>query len=225
MKPPVHRLKKSEIIWLNKNHCVAHGHSYLSHYSCYLNEAPNRTPRIGFWDIETTNLDADFGIMLAWNICEKGKVTFGDVITLHDIDSAQAGDEDARIVASCVNALGQFDKIVTWYGQRFDMPFTRTRALICGVPFPYYGSISHQDIYFASRSKLKLSSNRLENVCRSVLDKTQKTRIEKRLWRAAGRGDAKALEYVSDHCKKDVLDLEKIYYKLIDFTARRDTSL
>lgn len=224
MPTPFHRLKMQEIRWLAAHYC-AHGHPYVEHYQCYLREDPERE-RTGYFDIETSNLDADFGIMLAYCIKDgASKTIHNDVITLDDINSCRAGDEDKRVVQSCINDLAKFDKIVTFYGTRFDLPFTRTRALVCGVPFPFYGSIVHKDVYYLVRNKFKLSSNRLENSCRVLLDKTQKTRIEKRAWRAAARGDAKSLAYVLDHCKKDVLDLQKLYEKVIDFSARRDTSI
>lgn len=204
-------------------HYCTHGHSFLEHYNCY---EPPEAERIGFLDIEASNLDADFGIILSY--CIKDSVSskiYEDTLTLKDVQQSKAGDEDKRIVAKLIEDVGQFDKIVTYYGKRFDVPYIRTRALSTGVEFPVYGTLSHIDLYFVLRHRFKLSSNRLENACRVLLNKTQKTRIENKFWRGGTRGDKKSLQYILDHNRKDVLDLEKLYYKVIDYVRRQDTSI
>ena len=225
MPAPVHRLRKREIIELSKGHCK-HGHSYLDHYECWLKEQPDKQERVGFIDIETTNLDANFGMMLSYCIKEQGKKKIHEaLITRADMDDAPAGKEDRRIVESCIRDLAKFDRIVTYYGRRFDVPFIRTRALSCGVGFPHYSTLVHDDLYFVVRNRFKLSSNRLEMACRVLLGDTNKTRLEPSLWRAAGRGDKKSLAYIIDHNRKDVIDLERLYDKIMDFAAKRDTSI
>lgn len=220
-KPPIHRLTKAEIITLASGRCP-HGHTYLEHYGCY----EPKDERIGFLDIETSNLKADFGLMLSYCIKEGGsdKVYFG-LLSKKDIEAAKAGDEDKRVVASLVEDLARFDRIVTYYGRRFDVPFARSRALMCGIKFPYFGSLTHIDLYFVLRNRFLFSSNRLENACRCLLGKTEKTRIENRYWRGGVRGDEKSLDYILDHNMKDVLDLEKLYYKVINYARRVDTSI
>lgn len=187
---------------------------------------PPKEERIGFFDIEASNLDADFGIMLSYCIKDSASdKMYSNVLTLEDIQQSKAGDEDKRLIEKLLVDLGKFDKIVTYYGKRFDVPYIRTRALSTGVEFPVYGTQSHIDLYFIMRHRFKLSSNRLENACRVLLNKTQKTRIENKFWRGGVRGDKKSLAYILDHNRKDVLDLEKLYYKIINFVRRQDTSI
>jgi uncharacterized protein YprB with RNaseH-like and TPR domain len=221
MKIPIHRLKKDEIIKLYKGRCE-HGHDFLSHYNCY----KGANERIGFLDIETTNLDANFGIMLSYAIkdSDSNKIYSG-CITAKDIKEGTAGDEDYRVVAQCVEDVKRFNKLVTFYGVRFDMPFIRTRAVSLGIEFPSYGTIKHQDVYFLIRNKFKLNSNRLENACRVLLGETDKTKIDYKYWRAASRGDKKALAYVEEHNRFDVLDLEKLYRKVVEYQKPGTNSL
>jgi uncharacterized protein YprB with RNaseH-like and TPR domain len=221
MKTPIHRLKKDEIVKLAKFRCE-HGHSGLEHYGCYV----GGNEKIGFLDIETTNLDANFGIMLSYCIKDgdSDKIYEG-CITAQDIKKGTAGDEDFRIVQKCVEDIKQFTKLVTFYGVRFDMPFVRTRAVSLGVEFPSYGTIKHQDLYFLIRNKFKLNSNRLENACRVLLGSSDKTKIDYKHWRAAARGDKKALEYVLKHNRYDVLDLEKLYHKVMEYQKEGTNSL
>lgn len=227
MKPPIHRLKKSEIQWLASHTCSAHHHDFLTHYNCYLKEHPN-TDRVGFFDIETYGLDADFGILLSYCIKLAGKDDIlYNVITHKDISTAKAGDEDRRVVTACVNDLAKFDTIITHYGNafRFDIPFVRTRAVAMGIPFPYYGTIKQYDTYPILKSRFKLSRNRQENAVRTLVGTTEKNHISGRYWRAAARGDTKALGYVLDHNKRDVRDLERLWNKIKDFARRADTSI
>ncbi len=203
-------------------HKCKHGHSLLQHYACY----QPTTQRIGFLDIEASNLDADFGIILSYCIKELGSDELHEAtLDPADIASARAGDEDKQLVKQLVTELGAFDKVVTYYGSRFDIPFIRTRALMTGVPFPVYGTLHHQDLYFTLRNRFKLSSNRLENACRTILGKTQKTRIENRFWRGGVRGDEKSLAYIADHNRKDVYDLERLYKKVLHFSRQQNVSL
>jgi uncharacterized protein YprB with RNaseH-like and TPR domain len=223
MKVPIHRLKKDEIVKLAKNYCKAHRHSYLEHYSCYLRECPETEERRAYFDIEASNLDADYGIMLSWAIKPSdGKKVIGDILTPADV---RRGYEDKRIVQSAIDALAKFDRVVTYYGTGFDLPFLRARALIVGVDFPTFGTLKHKDLYYTVKSKFKLSSRRLENACRQLLGATDKTRIDAKYWRNGVRGDAKALKYIYEHNTYDVLDLEKLYDKIIEFGKVNNTSI
>ena len=221
MVAPVHRLKADEIRWLGTHYCK-HGHTFLTHYACY----EGHKERIGYLDIETSNLVADFGIVLSWAIKDgSSKQIFSSVLTPKDIKKATFGSEDKRLVADCLKAMQQFDRIVTYYGSRFDVPFLRARALSTGLEFPNYGTMKHTDLYFILRGRVALSSKRLENACRVLLGETQKTRIDSKYWRAGVRGDEKSLAYILDHNLKDVLDLEKLYLKMIHFSKPTDTSI
>lgn len=226
MKPPIHRLKKAEIGWLADNTCKAHRHSYLEHYSCYLSEQPDRQEKVGFLDIEASNLKADFGIILSYCIKTGGKdEMLSSVLTLEDIQKAKAGDEDKRVVQNIIRDMQKYDRIVTFYGTRFDIPYIRTRALMMDLPFPGYGTLKHTDDYFIMRHRFCLSSNRLENSTRCLLGKTEKTRIENKFWRGGVRGDKASLDYILDHNEKDVLDLEKLHNKIIYYARRSDNSI
>ncbi len=226
-RPPFHNMKKSELIWMARNHCKAHRHTYLEHYSCYVAEKPQRPERIGYLDIEASALVADWGQMLSWCILDSvtGKIHF-DVLTKDDLEKYHNGDEDRRIVKSVIDKMGEMDRIVTYYGARYDIPMIRARAHITGVRFPYpHGLIKHKDCYDIIKSKFKLSSRRQENACRQILGQTEKTRVDSRYWRAAVRGDSKALNYVLEHNKADVRDLQRLYETVKDYVKVNNTSI
>ena len=217
---PVTRLSATKIKELASRRCYHH-HNFLEHYNCFLTENPTEE-RIGFFDIETSNLNANFGIMLAYCIKDsQSDKIYEDYLTKEDA----FGNLDKRIVKNCIKDLLRFDRVIGHYSQRFDIPYVRTRALMLGVDFPGYGELMQSDTWQIARHKLKLNSNRLKTIALAILGKTEKTEIDPIYWLRGLQGNKKALKYIVHHCEMDVLDLEKIYNKLEKFTRTTKTSI
>ncbi len=214
-------MKKTDIIKLAKWYCE-HGETGLSHYNCYLRSKPQEE-NVGFLDLECSNLHANWGIILSYSIKTKGKdKIYSRVITEEDLKTCL----DKKVVKNCVEDIQRFDRIVTFYGTKFDLPFLRTRALICGLTdFPEFGKLFHKDMYYVARNKLRLHSNRLDVVCQALFGSTSKTRIEPKFWTQALMGNKKALAYILEHNQQDVIELERVYNALIGFTQVNDTSI
>lgn len=206
MKAPIEQLNKQQIVALYKGKC-RHGHRYLEHYGCYQEETGNKL-RVGFLDIETSNLAADFGIVFLYCI----KVAGEDKILERVItDKELHGSLDKGVLEQVIEDMQKFDLLITYYGTKFDIPFLRTRALYHGLHFPEFGAVQHKDAYYIIKSKFRLSRNRMEQAARILLGKTEKTHINSVYWLKALQGDRRSLNYILDHCRKDVLDLERLY--------------
>ena len=216
---PLGQMSKQGILELFRWRC-SHGHSGIAHYSCYLKEE-HGGERIGFLDLECSNLKANFGIILSYCIKDHGGEILYDCITKEDLDT----DLDKRITKACINDLLKFERVVTHYGERFDLPYLRTRALYWGLDFPGAGEIVHTDVWKIARRKLCLSSNRQGVISEAINRKSLKTRIDSRHWIKALMGEKKALDYILDHNMKDVIDLEKNYNKLVKFAKKSNTSI
>jgi len=212
--------KKDEIIKMNGWRCK-HSHTGIEHPQCYFKEHNSDLKRC-FFDIETDSLVGDYGFMLTYSIKPENddNIIYG-AVTREEIED---GTFDKRIVKECIENLLKFDRVYTYYGSRFDIPFLRTRALEQGLDFPFYGSITHKDIYFIAKYKLKLHSNRLACVC-DLLDVKGKTNLNPKLWRLAKSGNKKALEEILTHNKFDVIILEQVYHKLKDFVKETEKSI
>ena len=196
--------------------------SYLEHYSCYLKENPERN-RIGFFDIEVSNLNANFGYVLCYAILDdKSGEVIGRIIDPADIRN---GTFDRNLIKQLLEDFDQFDTLIGYYSTRFDIPFVRSRAVHHGFKFPVYGAMNHVDIYYIIRNKFKLHRNSLEEATRFLLGDSNKTRIDNKIWMRATAGDAKALAYVYEHCEYDVIDTKRLYDKVIDFKKRSDRSI
>ena len=228
---PVNKLKKNQIVWL-ANHYCKHGHTYLTHYTCFLTDYENQPfdpkeplpipHRVGYFDIETSNLNADYGIILAYCIKPEGEENILQrVISPSELKTVF----DEKVVKQCVADLKQFDRVVTHYGSRFDLKFIRTRAIVHKIPFLHYQDLLHTDTYYIVRNKFKLHSNRLENACNVLTGSSNKTHLDPIRWNRAMTGDKEALDYILQHCRYDVQDLERLYVTIRDFAMQRELSI
>lgn len=226
MSAPLPRLSKAEIDWLYNHSCKAHNHRYSEHYNCYLKEQSLRE-KIGFLDIETSGLNANYGICVCWCIKPLGeKEIIKDIVSSADLRDAARLDK--RVVESCIKTMRQFDRIVGHYSSRFDIPFLRTRALVHKVDFPFYKEICHTDVWLMARRLLKLNSNRQGTIAQAIQGTNIKTSITPRHWMAlwqTNEAGHKSRQYILDHCERDVKQLEKNYITLVRFTRQTNTSI
>lgn len=213
------------LIWLDENRC-RHNHPYINHYNCYLKDYPNTkfTEKIGFLDIEATNLKANYGVVICWCIKPakagiiEGCVTSGEMRT---------GERDKKILTKLMTTLRKFDRIITHYGSdcKFDLPFLRSRAVHYNLDFPKYKQIWQTDTYTIAKRKLCLSSNRLGTIADFLGIKVKKTPITTEHWLNALSGRKESLDYILDHCRRDVLILEQVYNKVSPYSPTSKTSI
>lgn len=211
------KFSKAELIKMSTQMCK-HGHTYLEHPSCYIKEKEEGL-KVGYFDIESGGLNANFDYMLTWCIKTRGKDEY--ICSVIDQSEILSYDFDKRIIKELINALKEYDVIVTYYGTGFDIPFIRTRALSHRLRFLGFGAVQHKDVYYMVKSKMRLGKNSLESAC-AILGIKGKNHIKGNFWMRAKVGDAKALEYVLDHNKKDCQILEKLHKRLEDYV--KDTA-
>jgi len=222
-----YNMKKTEMQLFLTGYCK-HRMPYRQHPKCYEKEI-GENPKIGVFDIETAwGFNADSGFMLCYVLKEyhKNKI-YSACITKKDVDAYLQYDIpiDKRISSILVKDLKVFDVIVTFNGTRFDIPYSRTRLLKHGLDFPKYGYIKHIDLYYLVKYKLKLSRNSLESACR-LFGIEGKNHVDFEIWQRASFGDEKALEYIFDHCKRDVSKCtEKLYDKIVDYARKTNRSI
>lgn len=179
--------------------------------------------KIVLYDIESTNLDADFGTTLAFGWKVLGDKKAHTISLLDFCDPCKScgkfdAHSDVALLERVWEILSTADVVVTWYGKGFDEKFLNTRMLDAGLPpMP---NVPHVDLYFTAKHKLKLSSNRLASVQEFLRLPVAKTPLTRNTWRAAEAGDAKALKYIEHHCLMDVEVLEGAYLKLRPFVRQ-----
>jgi hypothetical protein len=222
---PITKLRRTEIQWLF-NHFCKHGNRYTEHYDCFLKEKKGIIggQRTAFYDIEASNLSADFGIC----ICYKMKIlgedkVFGSTITPKDLKDKVY---DRRIIENFIKDCKKCDRLIGHYSSRFDTPYMRTRAVILGIDnFPAFGELYETDTWRIARQKLKLSSNRLKTIETAFNLKDNKTAIKPEHWLGALTGHQPDIDYIDEHCVLDVKVLEAVYKKIEKYAFKANTSI
>ncbi len=180
--------------------------------------APREFPDVitfnpGYFDLETTNLKANFGRILCASVADM----FGNVRTFRIDEAPYARSRRRDDIALCValrDYLEQFDIIMGWYSKMFDVPFLNTRLLI-GNERPLRADIMHVDaIWKAKKGSMALHSARLDSLAKTFRLDTQKTVLDPDIWQDAADGDKEAMDYVVEHCEADVLVLRKVFHVL-----------
>jgi len=169
-------------------------------------------PKIILWDLETSNLSANFGkiISFGWKELGSKKVTVASL--LNSKSSFKKGIiSDKELVSYAHSILSQADAWVTYYGRKFDVPFLNTRLIRHDLNV--LPDVKHIDVWFTSKFKLKLNSNRLKSVT-EFLGVHEKTPVVGEIWNNAVTGHRPSIKYINEHCYHDVIALEDVYYKL-----------
>jgi uncharacterized protein YprB with RNaseH-like and TPR domain len=211
---------------IDRIRCI-HRHAVHEHPSCFLsgNVVDKREDKsipwykeaglkIGYLDIESDGLKADFATMLSWAIKEKDGKVYYDTVTKEELFN---GTGDKRLVSTLLSTLSHFKIIVSYYGTGFDLKYIRSKALHYGLPFPEYGDIFHFDLYYSVKNKLCLSRSSLANAT-EYLGIEGKTPLKHSVWVKAKYGDPEALALVLEHNIADVKITEELHNKLEPFS-------
>ena len=208
-----HLLKKAELLELMTGRCK-HSHTYIEHPNCWYAEK-KRLPRIGYLDIETSNLDANYGIILTYCIKVRDEDTiYKGVIDTKDL---REGKFDKSLCKQLIKDMLKFDVIMGYWSTCFDIPFIRARCLKWHLNFPIYKAIEHKDVYYMVKRLMKLNRRSLE-VATKHLGIKGKNHVLGDAWMKAvmctGEIQQKALDYILEHNIRDVEITEKLHKRL-----------
>lgn len=173
--------------------------------------------RVGYLDLECSNLNADMGLILSWFIKAKGQnVYYSSLITKKELFDHTF---DYRVVKELLEALQHFDVLWTHWGKtrRFDVPYIISRAYKNNLEkmLPQYMEKFVMDTWDIARSKLRLHSNRLDSIGNLLnIKNVKKTALNTDIWCKAAYGQEKALDYIYVHNRRDVQLLEAVHKKL-----------
>ena len=132
------------------------------------------------------------------------------------LDYAEGGDlikAEKKLLRDISIRLLDCDVWLTHYGTWFDRPFVNSRLLYHGLPI-LPPNFAHIDTWKISRNHLKLRSNRLVTISEFLGTKDEKNSIKPEQWIRALGGHKPSMDYIVDHCRRDVLVLEEVYNKI-----------
>lgn len=178
--------------------------------------------KILLWDIETSPLVVTTwdlwprsishkNIQEEWNIITAAWKWYGEKrVHAVAVDPAKPRDDKAVITALHA-ALSEADVIVAHYGDKFDFPKFKARALFHGLP--PLRPVKTIDTKKVASKFFKFTCNRLDYLGR-FLGLGQKIDTDYELWQSVMAGDAKALARMVRYNKQDVVLLEEVYERL-----------
>lgn len=219
----IKKLKKSEILELATKRCK-HGETLLAHPNCIEDADPKYREKIGFLDIEATNLKANFGYMFTYCIKELDGPMIANSVTQEEILTYKF---DKRLVKDLCCDLRKFDRVVVHYGSdyKFDLPFVRTRAVHFHLDFPLYKEVAVSDTHAMLKAKFKFHNNRLETACDFFDIPSKGHRLQGEIWCKALAGHPASLKYILTHNKEDVISLEELYKRIISYSRETKRSI
>ena len=175
-----------------------------------------------FWDIEVSP-----NIVLSWRIGHRLNISAENL--LHEraiicIGYKREGQKRAHTLAwdahqndkamlrSFLKEADQADELVAHWGDKFDLPWLRTRCIFHGLPpLPIYKTV---DTCKIAKSLFLFNSNRLDYIAK-FLGLGGKIHTEYDLWKAVVlRREPAALQKMRAYCQQDVELLEQVYEKL-----------
>jgi uncharacterized protein YprB with RNaseH-like and TPR domain len=169
------------------------------------------------FDLETSGLNADFGVILCGVVKGAGDrpmVFRGDEL---NPNWTTRRSDDSGVLKAIVSEMSRYDIWIAHNGAKFDVPFLRTRLAKWGLPaLPAKKLVDPVQL---ARNKFKMSFNGLAQVA-SLLGVNSKTDLDPDVWiRASLDGDRKAMGYIVKHCVEDVYTLEKVVRVLKDYAT------
>lgn len=165
---------------------------------------------LGF-DIEASNLSANFGILLTFGskVVGKGKP---EVLNILDY-MGKDGDlikAEKKLLKDVSKRMLDADVWLGHYSQRYDLPFLNSRLLYHRLPV-LPANAPHLDTWKIARNRLKLSSNRLNTISEFLNTLDEKNKIKPEEWIRAMCGHRPSMNYIVEHNRRDVLVLEEVY--------------
>jgi uncharacterized protein YprB with RNaseH-like and TPR domain len=159
------------------------------------------------FDIETSNLDADFSVLLTAAIKPYGQKAI--VFRADDYPSWEKNrSNDRDITIAIANELKKHAILIAHYGQKFDIPFFRAKMVKHNLePLPPMFGI---DTWRIAKNNFKVTRRSLVNLA-NFFDIGDKSGVEGGLWMAAAYdGDKKAMDEIVKHNVIDVEVLERL---------------
>lgn len=131
--------------------------------------------------------------------------------TVHTLqwDSHQ---NDKAMLKEFLKIANQADELIAHNGDKFDLPWIRTRCLFHGIEmFPTYTTL---DTLVQARNKFRFNSNKIDYIAK-FLGIGAKIHTNYDMWKKIVlENNQKSLQEMVRYCKGDVSLLEKVYDKL-----------
>ena len=117
---------------------------------------------------------------------------------------------EKRLLKDVSARLLDSDVWLTHFGTWYDINFVNSRLIYHRLPIipPNY---NHIDTWKIAKNRLKLRNNRLITISEFLGTEDEKNAIKPEQWIRAIGGHRSSMDYIVEHCRRDVLVLEEVY--------------
>lgn len=184
--------------------------------------------RILYFDLETSPYIGwfwrpGFKVRIGYhNIIEDAKIIcaswkWGNEDKVHNADW---GEErcDKNVLTPLLDAMNKADLVIAHNGDRFDLPWVRTRALVHG--FKAVPRWTTMDTFKSVKANLNFPTNRLGDIAK-YLGLEAKIDIPPDVWENCFQGDQSRMNEMLDYCDQDVRVLQAIHEKIAGFVPHK----
>jgi uncharacterized protein YprB with RNaseH-like and TPR domain len=177
-----------------------------------------KEPVILYFDIETTDLSAGFGIMLMFSYCYHTSPEDIKIVSITDnpkYKELSPEKADFYIVQELKRLIDESDIQVAHFGSKFDIKFLQTRLILNGLQVANSKWKTFFDTCITARKQFKFGSNRLKNIARAMGCEHQKQELPLKIWqysRLIGCEPyfSEAIEKMKEYCIEDTATLYDI---------------
>lgn len=176
--------------------------------------------KVATFDLETSNLNADFGLILCGVIYDITNEKL-HIVRWDKTEEYKKGiyHSDKEVACRIRDILETFDIVIGYNSQRFDIPFLRARLL--KYQERLLESVRHIDLLYIAKYRLKLHDAKLDTISKFVGTSQYKTEVDGSKWVEAlvyagtvrGR---KAMDYIVEHCIIDTKVLAEVFGNIKD---------
>lgn len=177
-----------------------------------------------FIDLETSP-----NVVLSWRVGYKINLSYDNILTERAVICAcwswdgeskvhyahwDKDQNDKALLGPLLEAINEADEVVYHNGDRFDLPWFKTRCLFHRLPtLPVYKTV---DTLKWARQKFYFNSNRLDYIAK-FLGIGGKIKTEFGLWKAIVLNrDPKALRAMVTYCQNDIVLLKRVWARLAE---------
>ena len=129
----------------------------------------------------------------------------------------------ASMIAQLHEAMDEADAVVTYNGNRFDIPTLQREFLLGGLPPP--SPSKSIDLYRTVKRQFRFASNKLDFVCQQLGLGAKTHHKGMDLWTGVEAGNKKDQRTMETYNKQDVFLLEKLYKRLLPWIPNHPSTV
>ena len=173
--------------------------------------------KIAYWDIETNDLNGEFGRVLVASVLS---LPSGQMTTLRIdkyIEDGRSDDmlDDKALLTDLRSILEDHHITSGWYSKGFDIPFVNTRLAAHGLK-PVRSHLHLDGIWYAKGWRgIKAQSGKLKDVARFFQLEEVKLEMSPDDWQRARLGQSKAMNKAVLRCESDVRLTREVTERLL----------